>query len=134
MSNTTRTEARRVTGHPPGMLQDDSRELTAWLAGKPDAMMHARDAVAKIRAEAAGQPIDGTWLVDHDLNGAPICIGRPLSLPSYDIPALDECRVIMVPPLEMLKRWTEAKQAMNNKPCRCGPDGCADSTCPARKP
>lgn len=42
---------QRVTGHPPGMLQDDSRELTAWLAGKPDAMMHARDAVAKIRAD-----------------------------------------------------------------------------------
>lgn len=39
------------TGHPPGMLQDDSRELTAWLSGKPDAMRHARDAVAKIRAD-----------------------------------------------------------------------------------
>jgi len=51
MSKTTRTEACRVTGHPPGMLQDDSRELTAWLAGRPDAMMHARDAAAKIRAD-----------------------------------------------------------------------------------
>lgn len=50
MSKTTR-QAERVTGHPPGMLQDDSRELTAWLAGKLDAMRHARDAVAKIRAE-----------------------------------------------------------------------------------
>ena len=45
----------KVTGHPPGMLQDDSRELSAWLSSKPDAMMHARDAAAVIRAYA--QPI-----------------------------------------------------------------------------
>ncbi|MGV8822968.1 hypothetical protein [Methylibium petroleiphilum] len=39
------------TGWPPGLLQDDSRELSRALASKPDAMVHARDAVAKI-----GQP------------------------------------------------------------------------------
>lgn len=39
------------TGWSPGLLQDDSRELSRALASKPDAMAHARDAVAKI-----GQP------------------------------------------------------------------------------
>jgi hypothetical protein len=32
------------TGWPPGMLQDDSRELSQALASKPDARMHAREA------------------------------------------------------------------------------------------
>ena len=33
-----------MTGWPPGMLQDDSRELSQALASKPDARMHAREA------------------------------------------------------------------------------------------
>lgn len=32
------------TGWPPGMLQDDHKGLSKWLAGKPDARMRAREA------------------------------------------------------------------------------------------
>ena len=48
------------TGHPPGMLQDDSRKLTEWFAGKPDARLRVREAAAAIAAQAeppqAAQP------------------------------------------------------------------------------
>ena len=37
------------TGWPPGMLQDDSRELSRWLASKPDARQLVREAAARIR-------------------------------------------------------------------------------------
>jgi hypothetical protein len=47
---------------------------------------------------------DGQWQVDCDINGVPICIGRPLSLPRYDIPKLDECRAIVAPLIEALKQ------------------------------
>lgn len=30
------------TGWPPGMLQDDSKGLSAWFASKPDARQQAR--------------------------------------------------------------------------------------------
>ena len=40
------------TGHPPGMLQDDSRKLTKWFAGKPDARLRVREAAAAIAAQA----------------------------------------------------------------------------------
>lgn len=36
------------TGWPPGLLQDDSRDLSRALAGKPDAMRHAREAAATL--------------------------------------------------------------------------------------
>lgn len=39
------------TGWPPGMLQDDSKELSKWLASKPDARQQVREACAQIRAE-----------------------------------------------------------------------------------
>ncbi len=45
------------TGHPPGMLQDDSRKLTKWFAGKPDARLHAREAAAAIAAQAEPPPL-----------------------------------------------------------------------------
>lgn len=118
---------------------------------------------------------DGQWQVDCDINGVPICIGRPLSLPRYDVPTLDECRVIVAPLIEDIKRRPGAAArakleataegrallaaakahllecfgltpagvdafmlptacAMQVRPCRCGPDGCADSGCAARKP
>ena len=48
------------TGHPPGMLQDDSRKLTEWFAGRPDARLRVREAAAAIAAQAeppqAAQP------------------------------------------------------------------------------
>ncbi len=39
------------TGHPPGLLQDDSPELSRWLASKPDARRLAREAAAVIGGE-----------------------------------------------------------------------------------
>jgi hypothetical protein len=38
------------TGHPPGMLQDDSRELSKALASKPDAMRQALEAAEEIHS------------------------------------------------------------------------------------
>jgi hypothetical protein len=43
------------TGHPPGLLQDDSRDLSRALASKPDAMRHAREAGAAIAATAGDE-------------------------------------------------------------------------------
>lgn len=36
------------TGWPPGMLQDDDRRLSKWLAGKPGARRIAREAAVAI--------------------------------------------------------------------------------------
>lgn len=36
------------TGSPPGMLQDDCRELSKWLSAKPNAKQEARDACEHI--------------------------------------------------------------------------------------
>lgn len=41
-------ELQRVTGHPPGLLQDDSPELSRWLASRPDARRLEREAAAEI--------------------------------------------------------------------------------------
>lgn len=43
--------ANVVTGWPAGMLQDDSRELSRWLASRPNAKAEARDAALSIAAE-----------------------------------------------------------------------------------
>lgn len=37
------------TGAPPGMLQDDCRPLSIWLANRIDSRRHAREAAASIR-------------------------------------------------------------------------------------
>lgn len=41
------------TGSPPGMLQDDSRQLSRWLANQPHARQHVKEACAEI-AKALG--------------------------------------------------------------------------------
>jgi hypothetical protein len=41
------------TGWAPGMLQDDSRELSRWLANQPHARRHVRESCAAI-AKATG--------------------------------------------------------------------------------
>lgn len=41
------------TGWPPGMLQDDSTQLSKWLAGRPDARREAREAALDKMAENA---------------------------------------------------------------------------------
>lgn len=38
------------TGWAPGMLQDDLRALSLWLANRIDSKRHAREAVEAIRA------------------------------------------------------------------------------------
>ena len=40
--------APKKTGWPPGMLQDDCRALSRWLANRIDSRKHARDAVRAI--------------------------------------------------------------------------------------
>lgn len=45
-----------ITGWQPGMLQDDSRELSQCLASKPDARLHAREAAAAIATEQKPNP------------------------------------------------------------------------------
>lgn len=47
MSRRAQPEAPR-TGWPPGLLQDDSRELSRWLASKPDARRRVRETCADI--------------------------------------------------------------------------------------
>ena len=37
MTKPKRQEAPPKTGWPPGMLQDDCRELSIWLSTRPDA-------------------------------------------------------------------------------------------------
>ena len=48
------------TGWPPGLLQDDDKKLSKWLASKPDARMHAREAAAP-----AGVPQDSAPSLDN---------------------------------------------------------------------
>lgn len=56
-------ETPERTGWPPGMLQDDCRGLSIWLASKPDARMRAREAAAAIQEpdddQATGDASDG---------------------------------------------------------------------------
>lgn len=44
------TDNSKTTGWPPGMLQDDSRKLSDWLASRPGARRLAREAAAAIGA------------------------------------------------------------------------------------
>lgn len=43
------------TGAAPGMLQDDSRKLSRWLANQPHARQHVREVCAAI-SKAQGEP------------------------------------------------------------------------------
>lgn len=36
------------TGWPPGMLQDDSRELSKWLSSRPDARRRLRESLGQV--------------------------------------------------------------------------------------
>lgn len=83
---------RPFTGAAPGMLQDDDRGLSRWLASTPEAMRCARDAAA----------MAGTH--------------RPA--PRYDHQAAGVC--------------PEAHTVCQRTQCRCGSDGCSDSSCPGR--
>lgn len=39
------------TGWPPGLLQDDDKGLSKWLANRIDSKLHAREAVVKIQLD-----------------------------------------------------------------------------------
>lgn len=45
---TTPAEQQVVTGWPPGLLQDDSRRLSRWLAARPNAPAEAREVAESI--------------------------------------------------------------------------------------
>ena len=49
------------TGWPPGLLQDDCRGLSKWLASQPDARRRVREAAAALE-----QPTECRWLQDGD--------------------------------------------------------------------
>lgn len=51
------------TGSPPGLLQDDNRDLSQWLASKPDAMKHADEAAKAVATEQLVASI--MTLADH---------------------------------------------------------------------
>jgi hypothetical protein len=53
------TENGGKTGWPPGMLQDDSRELSKWLASKPDARKNVREAMEDAIKGGVGIMKDG---------------------------------------------------------------------------
>lgn len=46
-----RIAEQRKTGWPPGMLQDDSREFSVWLASKPEARYLARNAAQAMKEQ-----------------------------------------------------------------------------------
>lgn len=56
MSRRAKPEAPR-TGWPPGLLQDDSRELSRWFASKPDARCRVRAACADIARARLLEPV-----------------------------------------------------------------------------
>jgi hypothetical protein len=45
------------TGWPPGMLQDDQRKLSLWLANRIDSRRHAREAAAAIGSQSEADAI-----------------------------------------------------------------------------
>lgn len=51
MTDKQRQAPQPKTGWPPGMLQDDSKKLSKWLASKPDARLHVREVAAAIRQQ-----------------------------------------------------------------------------------
>lgn len=48
-----RLEPPPHTGWPPGLLQDDCRELSRWLASRPGALRQVRDVCAEHAAKLA---------------------------------------------------------------------------------
>ena len=60
------------TGWPPGLMQDDSRELGRWLADKPEARKLAQEAAAEIRAACADKPKPRWKTV-----ACPLCNAKP---------------------------------------------------------
>lgn len=73
------------TGHPPGLLQDDDRGLSKWLAGKPDARRRAREAAAaitKCQADRDGDCAHAQCPQHRD--NEPCTTGRPCPLDIYE--------------------------------------------------
>lgn len=67
-----------TTGHPPGMLQDDSAALSRWLASKPEAPKLVREACAAMAKMSAERHMPDA---DH-YREALAAIGR--HLPEWD--------------------------------------------------
>jgi hypothetical protein len=63
------------TGWPPGLLQDDCRGLSKWLASQPDARRRVREAVAAL-AEPE-QPEQEEYTLVAWFNGKPVYSAPP---------------------------------------------------------
>ena len=50
MTTKVERQEQMTTGWPPGLLQDDSRELARWFASKADARRRVREACESIRS------------------------------------------------------------------------------------
>lgn len=51
------------TGWPPGLLQDDSRELSRWLASRPDARQLVRLVQRELREKAKAEAAERATFV-----------------------------------------------------------------------
>ncbi len=67
------------TGWPPGLLQDDCRGLSKWLASQPDARRRVREAVAALE-QPEQEPV--AWLRREELADLQICNYRQLGADS----------------------------------------------------
>jgi hypothetical protein len=81
----------RRTGAAPGMLQDDDRGLSSWLANQPDARRLARDAAETVAADS--KPGYGWRLVPPEPTPEMLDAGeRSLFIPPNDARCLDAQR------------------------------------------
>ena len=56
------------TGWPPGLLQDDCKGLSKWLANKPDAKRRVREALAEQPAQQEEEHMTWVFLTDKKRN------------------------------------------------------------------
>lgn len=55
------------TGYPPGMLQDDDKKLSKWLANRIDSRMHAREAAELIQHNSDGSDRDAPLVEPYNI-------------------------------------------------------------------
>jgi hypothetical protein len=93
-------------GSPEHLLQDQSRDLSRALAGKPDAPLHAREAALQSAWNAGYK--HGAWQAQH-------CAAHPQPAPLTDA----------VPVLKRAADWMRDKSgccALKGIACRCSGD------------
>jgi hypothetical protein len=83
------TENGGKTGWPPGMLQDDSRELSKWLASKPDARKNVREAMEDAIKGGVGIMKDGKRIDPASIYAEP-----KIGCVNHDC---DQCKAVQEP-------------------------------------